>query len=425
MTSRHNKQIRIVLLCDNAARELSYLLLLKTTLENKMGARVFIVGSVAEIQRAYYYLNKIKPQVVIVSQIVEDSMRKLALYVKKSGALLFVLPPEVLVIPALTLIFSNPSIKYNHLLDAILLPGDRLKQVFTGTDISKSKLKVVGTPKVDVLVKEDSDQFFSRKYFLSHLNAPANKKNIIIFTSFITIPDHYMKKNESFKDIAMNLSMNNKFVEEAKRRYSVAINKLCRDFPNYNIILKPHPLEKNVSPQSSHCSNFFIAHGMSFYNCLHSIDIAIHWSSTIAPECWLKGIKTIQFLPHKDYRHRIVESWPGNPTITSYALLNKALRKYEDHQLETKYLSFQKKYLLDNFYKLDGKSCERISLLITKMLLKKGMSVHYTKMYSFPTYLLVLLEKMLGITLSRICIKMVLPGYKWSYAVNNYVLEGL
>lgn len=421
---RDDKQeLSIVLVCDNILRELTHLTLLKMQLEETLQARVTIIGSVAEIQRTYYLIHQLKPHIVILNQVVEDGMRDLAKYIRQSGAKVYVLPPEILVVPALSNILAISKLKFNHLIDGILLPGERMKKLFLKSDIQPNKIMVVGSPKIDVLMRATAPDFYSRTTFLEAIHARKNKKNIVVFTSFVPTPKTYLRKTKTFVGNIRKMSQNNVFVEEAQRLYPYALEKLCEDFPDYNIILKRHPREVDVYYQHIQKPNFFVASNMSFYNVVNSIDLAIHWSSTIATECWLRGITTVQYVPNTRTTNFLIESWRGNPVTHTYVELKKAVQKYMDMKLEKKYLKFQKQYLKENYYKSDGKSVERISERLLYSC-KKQVHPHYIKRYSFFMEAFVMCERYISSYLPRRLASLILQSFDWKYAVKNYIETG-
>lgn len=413
--------MRIALILDNKTREYSYLQLLKKTLTDKLNADVSIIGSVAEQQRIYLLLYKIKPQIVFISQIVEDCMRGIAYYIKKSGGLVFVLPAEITVIPAISNLIVNKKLQYNKLLDAIFLPGSRMRKLYSDTDIPSYKMYVVGSPKIDVLVKETDKDFLKRDLFLHSYKITPNKKNVFIFTSFVTIPPHYLTQNQTFQGNEKKILANNEYTLKNKTEYIETIKRLTEDLPNCNIILKTHPLENTAHYQEIKAPNFFILPKLSLYNCLDSIDLAIHWSSTIATECWIKGIQTLQYIPIIK-KSSLSEFRLGNPTVNSYEDLLKTILLCLNKNIGRKFIPIQKKFLENNYYKLDGKSSLRIAE-ICKKYARNEIKVDYKPKFSKLIYLITTAQKFLGLSLSRSMIGFFKKRYSAEYAIQNFVEE--
>lgn len=416
------KQLRIALLLDNKNRELPALQHLQKVLQKRLKAKVMIVGSIAEQQRTYFLLHAFQPHIVFISQMIENCVRDFSSYVQQSGGKVCVLPAEITVMKALTKLIINPKLQYKSLITGAFLPGERMKTLYERTDLQKRQLHITGSPKIDVLVRKSGDEFWKRDFFTKKIGIPPKKKNIFIFTSFVQIEKEYLDKNLCFRDNKQLLLINNKYIEDSRKLYKSAITKLCRDFPEYNIIHKPHPLEKVDFLSHIHEKNFFTIKDLSFYNCLESIDLAIHWSSTVATECWIKDIATIQFIPVRGHDRFLSEFSKGNPVLRTYKDLYSSIKIYADQALDARYLKFQQKYLQSNYFNLDGKSADRIASHIIA-LSNKDTLVSYKKNFSLFYYAFVILEKIFGSFASRRMISFLMRKYNWKYAAHNSYLR--
>lgn len=415
-------KLKIVLILDNKDREYNYLQLLKKTLIDTLNTEVSLIGSVAEQERMYFLLYKIKPNIVFLSQAVEESMKDIAFYIKQSGGLVFILPAEITIIPAISHLIVNKKLKYNKYTDAIFLPGKRMMQLYKSTDVSPEKIYVVGSPKIDVLINDYGNEFLKRSVFLSKYKINPNRRNIFIFTSFVIIPSEFFSINESFKSSEKKFLANNAYTFKSKSNYIDTIKKLTNDFPKLNIILKIHPLEDKRDYQSISAPNFYFLPKIPLYNCLDSIDLSIHWSSTVATECWIKKIKTLQYVPFIK-NGSLSEFRLGNPTVSSYEDLIEAIKIYLNKKVDKKFLSFQKKYLEDNYYKLDGKSCLRIKEVIRKNYANKKIEVNYQSNFNKLIYFIVFIQKFFGLKISRLITNVALKEFNPEYTIKNFVEE--
>lgn len=416
------KKLKIVLILDNKDREYAYLQLLKKTLTKILKADVSIVGSVAELQRTYYLLYKIQPHIVFLSQIAEESMRNLSLYIRQSGGLVFVLPAEITIIPKISSLIVNKYLLYDKYLDAIFLPGGRMQQLYKDSDICPKKMFTVGSPKIDVLINKTSNEFLKKQVFLKKYKINQLNHNLFIFTSFVTIPTEYISTNKSFKGNKNEIINNNIYTLKNKKIYIKTIAKLVNDFPNINIILKTHPLEDTNDYLNINAPNFYILPKISLYNCLASIDLAIHWNSTVATECWIKGIKTLQFVPFME-KSSLSEYRLGNPLVSSYEELVININIYLQKNMEKGNLSFQKQYLRDNYYKLDGKASQRISKIIMEKYLTIERQIKYRINFNKQFYFILIIQKLFGLRASRFIIRLFLKKFYPEYAIKNYINE--
>lgn len=415
-------KLRIALILDNKDREYNYLLLLKKILTKKLQAEISLIGSVAELQRIYYLLYKIKPHMVFLSQIVEKSVRDISLYVKQSGGLVFVLPAEITVIPVISFVLVNNNLKYDKYVDSIFIPGERMMKLYRNTDVSTEKLYLVGSPKMDVLISNFGEGFQKRSIFLNEHNINTSRKNIFIFTSFITLPPEFFTINNSFKADQKKFLENNNYTLKNKAQYINSLRKLVSDFPLFNIILKVHPLEQLKDYKGINAPNFYILPKVSLYNCLNSIDLAIHWSSTVATECWIKGITTLQYIPFVK-KKSLSEFMMGNPIIKSYDELVRSIKIYMGKKTDKKFISSQQKFIKDNYYLVDGKSCLRIADIILKNFASKQIQVNYSPIFSKLIIFVTILQKIFGLKVSRRIMGLLLKKFDPEYSIKNFVEE--
>lgn len=412
----------VVLLCDQIQRELPALRLLQKQL-TKDNFSISIIGSLAEVNRMYFLLYKIKPDIIFISQIQEKVTRDIVQYVKKSGGIVCVLPMELSYSRTNLFWLFNNRLDYNKFVDYYFLPGEQFRNdLLEFTDIDKRKMFIVGSPKMDLLIKNNKQDFLSRKEFCYKYKIPINKKNIFIFTTFVASKIDYIKNEEAFKgNVEATLRIYNG-IKETKEIFLRDIKKICIDFPDCNIILKPHPLEGAKDYLTINYSNFFIIQNELFNNTIESIDLAVHWNSTVATECWIQGKKTIQYSPIRKYNDLLSEFNKGNPVYEKYDELYQGLRKYLINNMEIKYLDFEKRYLKLWYFQIDGKSAKRISDILIKTL-KYNQRKQYLKNYSLNFILFYYGEIILGSTFARLMIRFFKKNYQQKYADENYVFE--
>lgn len=422
---KNKSNLKILLLCDSKQRELPSLRLLKKKLVEILGARVFIVGSLADNQRMFYKINKIRPDVVVISQIQEKIVRDIASYVKRSGGVVCVVPAEITYSDAYIGWVFNKELSCDDYVDFYFLPGNKMhSDIKKYTDISHKKLFVTGSPKMDIhsnkSIKLMSRNEFCRKNLISE-----NKQNIFIFTSFFTNQSSRKRiENDSYFKEHLNRKKRLRFDEamiKSKKKYIDTIKKLCKRYPNYNFILKPHPRADDTDYKQIDSNNFFLIQNQQFLDTVKSIDLAIHWNSTVSTECWKYGIKTIQYFPIKSYSEFISAFYKGNPIYYDFESLCVGIHKYLNNQLSKKQLSFQNKYFSDWYFKTDGKSSERIAKILLKNVDKKEIEVSYDAKPSILYSLFHFLEKILGVSITRKIIKIFDNDYEAKYSIENYV----
>lgn len=414
--------IKILLISDNLNRELEYLKILKKTLENELRAEVNIIGSIAEVQRTLAFLYEKKPDIVIMSQVQEKSCRQIAQYIKHSGSLLFIIPSEVTLSESIADFTFNDSSIIDNLVDLYFMPGIHTKKFLVNSDLNKKKMLIVGSPKIDATLLKNRQQLMKRSEFIKEFNINKNRKNIFLF-SFPDSSMDYFKTDECFLPVIELVEKFNDGVAKTKEEYLNVIPKLAKEFSNFNIIIKPHPLEKDhvYSDLVNQFDNLYLVNDATILDCINSIDIAIHWTSTISVECWIYNLVAIQFNPVKSAKWIMSDFHPGNPTAENFTQLKNLIRYYLTNSLEKKYLKFQEKYLLENFYKLDGKSSLRISRVIGRYLETKKPKTKYQLHHSLVIYALIIMERIFGVKKSRQLLAIILRNYQAEYAWKNYI----
>ncbi|PIR58650.1 MAG: hypothetical protein COU69_04435 [Candidatus Pacebacteria bacterium CG10_big_fil_rev_8_21_14_0_10_56_10] len=416
------RQLRVSLICDNKIREYDSLLLLQEKLRDELHAQVKIFGSIAEIQRIYFMLHKFQPDVVILPQVQEKSCRELADYVRKSGGIVGVLPSEVTLSDTMVKTVVNDDTHYDRYVDLFFFPGKDQKKHFLFSDLSASKMFVTGSPKIDVSVLAAQRQPMSRKEFSTTFQIPLNRKiNIFVFTSFPISSEDYQKKDISFSKSIPFLRMVSKYIRLTKESYLQMIPLLAGRFSNCNIILKPHPLELVSTYSSLNVPNLHIVDKATIHQCFGSIDLAIHWTSTVASECWINDVKTIQYSPFAEYDEHLIDLTPGNPLFHTREELFAGITHYLKHPLEPKYLRFQRQYLRNNFYLLDGMSSGRIASVIKRNLRFHKTKPSYSRGYSYLFFVQHLLDRWLGPVLVRRIMSSLFRSKSWRYAQLNYL----
>jgi surface carbohydrate biosynthesis protein len=407
--------LRIVLLLDNKNRELAFLELVKEQLEHLLGAKVSIVGSIAEYQYVRYQLSVIKPHLVFISQIFEQSCRQLAEYARKSGSLVAILPNEVRSSMAYEKLVSS-GLSLNSLADYAFMPGRELLDVFSQSDLPARKLYITGTPKIDLALR---DKGLLRNEFAAKYNLDASKKNLFIFTSFVQTNLEYLKNDVLFSKQLVFKQSFNRCVDVTRKAYYHLVIDLVTQFAEYNIIIKPHPLEPSnqlIKVPGSHTIT-----QATISDCFDSIDLAIHWTSTVALECWLHDIPVLEYFPTPKQSRFLPNFTDGNPLYFEQAQLINGIRKYTTKPLEKKYIEYQEKYLRHAFFQLDGKSTQRIATILQKTIHTQP-KVNYQLSLNLSLRLLLAVENLIGHTATRTLLKVLNPNFQAKYAIENYLV---
>ncbi|PIY79906.1 MAG: hypothetical protein COY81_00240 [Candidatus Pacebacteria bacterium CG_4_10_14_0_8_um_filter_43_12] len=412
-------RLRIVLFSDNKDRELQSLLLVKKALEKKLKASVFIFGSLAERQRMLLALEQTQPHLVVISQVFEKSCRELASYAKQSGAIVVILPCEIRASKAYSYLVKNKLLSYRQLVDYLFIPGKSLQALFNQTDIPVKQIFLVGSPKIDVVLQKTNKRM-SRKSFCDLFSIPHADQNIFFFPSFLTSQEAFLRQDVLFSNQLHFQRTFNHCVKSSREAYQRMLLKVADDFPNCSIIVKPHPLEKTNYTTLTNCKNNLFLVQAPIEHCLDSIDLAVHWMSTVAIECWLHQIKVIEYFPIKKYQSLLPDFSPGNPVVFNYRDLKSNINNYLLHPIPLAMKQFQQKYLKDNYFSLDGCSATRIAVILQSKITDLPQ-LNYRPKVSIVIRILFALERIVGIRLSRKMLLLIKPNFQVDYAINNYV----
>lgn len=413
------KTLRIALICNNLVRELATLKSVKKELEKQLNAEVKIIGSLAEIQRTYFSLYRFSPHVVFLSQLQEKCCRDIASYVKQSGGMVVVMPEEITPAKVVESLILNPDFTYNDLVDLVCLPGKVMEKFFKKTDITHSKIKITGAPKIDI---ERQEQGLSRTAFAARCNIDPKKKNVFIFTSFPQTGMEYFKTDECFTGNLPLIRKIQRVLKDTRQEYLENLPRICAELSDYTVILKPHPLEDMNIYKTISAPNLHLITGVSMVDCVRSIDVAIHWNSTVSTSCWLHGVPTLQYSPIKKHDWLLSGFTKGNPLLSDSKELVLQVKKYiaGKTSLPKKYLDAQQDYFRNNFFKVDGKSAQRIALLNKQVVDQREFELQYIQPVSSVWYLIEIIEKIVGVKTTRRLMTFLFP-YNWRYATENYL----
>lgn len=113
----------------------------------------------------------------------------------------------------------------------------------------------------------------------------------------------------------------------------------------------------------------------------------------------------------------------GNPIIKSYDELVRSIKIYMGKKTDKKFISSQQKFIKDNYYLVDGKSCLRIADIILKNFASKQIQVNYSPIFSKLIIFVTILQKIFGLKVSRRIMGLLLKKFDPEYSIKNFVEE--
>jgi len=229
------------------------------------------------------------------------------------------------------------------------LPGSHDKNIYIQLGTQPDKLVITGQSKYDVIPKKIKK--FNRKKLCNELDLDP-RKGIFVLT---TQP----------------------FPHEENQKLLYAVLNAMKKYPDKQLVIKMHPREVNIKEKQlfykkivneMHAKNVVITKNVDIIELLIACEIMMTISSNTALEATIlnKPVIMINLLNKPDFlslvkKNAAVEVCKSEnlPIIIKEVLSNKQLRNK---------LNFHGKMLInDYFYKIDGRSSERIANLIEKM----------------------------------------------------------
>ena len=238
---------------------------------------------------------------------------------------------------------------------------------------SKTKLVLAGCPRMDFLTGKLYESIFPDKdQLLQKYRLPVRNKTITIATSSqdAHFDENILRKKEKIQKKKYREAPNYRDVVNNMRylrdKTSEIINGIVENFPNMNIILKPHPNENIVFWQelvgSLNANNIFVSIGEPIYHLLKVSDLHIsHNVCTTTYEAMMTGVPTAEIhtknskslyaSDHLYLADYIIESFGDlSEKVQDILINNKFTRdKSKNDQLN----KYTEKYL----YKVDGNRC--------------------------------------------------------------------
>jgi len=209
---------------------------------------------------------------------------------------------------------------------------------------SPSSVAITGLPRHDVLAI--ADKIFSRGNFCAKLKMNPDKKIILVITENLPTP-----KGEIFLR---------------------GVLRTLKNFPNVQIIIKPHPGEKgewhNIILRDENIAAVVLPKDAETFEALYACDLLVAEYSTLITEAIILGKPVVSFLPKE-----IVDltTHYKKVTLRVHKEDNLAFAIHEalfDEKKRAKLKKAGEKFVTEHAYRRDGKATERVANLIEEMI---------------------------------------------------------
>jgi len=302
------KKKRIMIGVDHKWRDLAGYAYLKWLLEEfyDCEVRLFREGCESRLMFAW------KPDVLVLNHLLSIKRARWLAGIHRHGLKIALLPTEG--IP--TLKFSMPVQvgKFTDLsmVDLQFVWAPRMKKAFldAGT-VPEEKLKVIGVPRFDFYHSNLQLLVSARDDILKKYQLDPSKRTLLWTTNFTHAGMFQKRETFLIKDWNnLGLMQVKEFsdpVAYARREYECRalamkfLDKLVRNFPDINIMLKPHPSEEHTfyfqieeKLKTDAPGRFAVIYKEYIWDVLHAADILLERSCTTGVEAWLLGKPTIE-----------------------------------------------------------------------------------------------------------------------------------
>ena len=371
-------QKKIAIFVDHKIRDLAGMVYLKLLLE-EYGYEV-LVTYIANFD----IIGLFRPNLVVIPQSRAFITGKWMLDIaKKINCLVVSIPTEgVIANDDVGMLFGG---KLSNLTDPVninFLWGKGMENALKmAGSACLEKTIVVGNPRFDFYVAPLSSLFLSKTDFCNKYKMDVARPIVLWATGY---PYTHRDRNEIVKDLKTtytdklidvdtfieDINMSQKLTLEAFIRFASA-NK------NINFIIKPHPFERidenNIylkCIQKEGVDNVFIINEEHISNVLNSADLLLHTRSTTSTEAWFlkKPTISLEFVPTELGEHH-KSLIAGGDIATNYEELeSKALHYLHGGEIPESMMEAREKYIFKWFYKIDGKSTQRIANVLNEFL---------------------------------------------------------
>jgi surface carbohydrate biosynthesis protein len=250
--------------------------------------------------------------------------------------------------------------------------------------LNESRIELAGCPRMDFLMGELYESIFPSKHeLLEKYNLSDKNKTITIATScqdahfdekLIQQKEKIRKKKfreaADYRDIVNNM-------RNLRDNTGEIIKGIVENFPNMNIILKPHPNENIVYwkelVSSLNTKNIFVSLGEPIYHLLKISDLHISYNvCTTTYEAMITGVPTVELhtknseslysTDHLYLADFIIESFDNLIAKVEEVLVNNTFIR--DQIKKDQLNKYTEKYL----YKVDGNRCSEYASKIDSFI---------------------------------------------------------
>lgn len=384
--------IDVLISVDHKMRDLPSLVLIAKELKNYNLKIDYCRNNVIR-----YEINYLRPKLVVIPHLLSKKNRLFFQKLSNKGLLIIIYPTEG--IPTLksyipTAIGKNLDLSFvqKHL----LWNEETAKVLSSGKFVKSNNIIVNGTARFDFYYPSNNFTLESRRDFFNSIDLDQFKKTISVFTNFTQAQfykynkDFFLKDSKDlgygkfYKDNYKSLENITKSEYLTRDLFTKAIINLIKNFPNINIIFKPHPSENHIYYfekidellTENEKQRIRIITDKYVFDIIKNCDFSISRSCLTAVECWMLLKPTINLNLNPNDWYVSKEHEKGS----EIARTEKKLKILVSAFLNGKKISISKKKYQNYFikkwtYKFDGKRSIQIAKNINEVIKKSNLSV--------------------------------------------------
>jgi surface carbohydrate biosynthesis protein len=280
--------VRICLIVDNPLRDLDGLVLLGWQLA-RAGADVFLVPMYEQGSD----IPALQPDVVVANYVRPNNRPQLRLY-RARGARIVVLDTEGTA--GRTMDEFARLVARMHcaeLVDAYLLWGDAQRDAFVrGGVLPAERIVVTGCPRYD----------FCAHPWRALMQPPADVAPgfVLVNTNFPIVNPRFSQGSEAEVAAAVAVGFEpdhvNRYLEAARTACAAVrdtIEKLAREFPDTQIVVRPHPFENAAAYSSLGATNVVVRQVGTSLEWLNAASLLVHMNCSTSIEAVMLGCEPV------------------------------------------------------------------------------------------------------------------------------------
>ncbi len=236
--------------------------------------------------------------------------------------------------------------KCNHVADLTCVHGNNTKELITKFGgYPKNRVEIVGSAQWDVILKKE---IFNKNDFLEKLGFNSKKKTVVILSQALPV-------------IANRDYFNLNIAETLKENFS-----------DLQLIWKPHPREDeqkiaNLINDKYNLTSAIVQKNLPLFDVLNVCDVAITVHSTTGLEAMFFDKPVITFIPPNEEENTLFKNSGAVLKVeTKEELVNAINQSLYDDSAQKK-LTMNRKKLIKDLIKFDGKASSRYARIITQI----------------------------------------------------------